>query len=69
MNIKTKEFKVVEIYVEDKDYEVVLDFIEKKKKEGYKQYGASNPVTRYSENGGEEGKMYWAELTKKIEVS
>lgn len=65
MKVETKKFEVTEIYIEDKDYTVVNEEIKKYRKEGF---GATNPTTHYGKHGNEEDKMWWSELTKKVEI-
>lgn len=64
MNIETKRYDVTEMYIEDKSYRVVMDFIKEKRKEGFL---ATNPVTYYGKYGNEEDKTWHSTLTKKVE--
>jgi hypothetical protein len=64
MSIETKRYDVTEVYIEDKSYRVVMDFIKEKRKEGFV---AINPTTHYGKHGNEEDKMWHSTLSKKVE--
>lgn len=65
MNIETKKFEIVEIYVEDISLKAVYDFVKEKHKDGYNY---TTPTTHYGKSGKEEDKMWWSKLSKKVEI-
>ncbi|WP_242248212.1 hypothetical protein [Bacillus cereus group sp. BfR-BA-01328] len=65
MKVEIKKFELIEMYVEDKEYDVVNKEINKYRKQGF---SATNPTTQYRHHGNEEDKTYWSKLTKKVEI-
>lgn len=66
MVIESKKFEVVEVYIEDKNYEFVNNKAKEYRANGFK---VSNPSTHYGENGNEEDKMYWVTAIMKVQIS
>ncbi len=65
MKVEIKKFEFTEMYIEDKEYDVVNKEINKYRKQGF---SATNPTTQYRHPGNEEDKTYWSKITKKVEI-